>query len=160
MNKYYTITATLNGELETLFGSFDKSDCTSTLECDKAGWKEEGYKGFKIAHTLTTEAPDAEIYGEWATGAPQAAIAAIYAKYVEGEEMTCDGNEMISDIYAISSDDMGATVTVNFEDEQMAELISGNVSCRIYDAIEAELAALGYEITDTNGTLLHLTRNA
>lgn len=160
MNTYYQILATLDGKPEILFGSFDKSDCTSTLDCDKAGWKAEGFRAFRIIATETPTSPDAEIYGEWVTGKPQLAIAAIYKQHVEENGMTCNGEKITSEIHGITSDNMGATVTVNFEDEYMGEVIAGNVACSIYDAIETDLAALGYEITDSDGSILYLARIA
>lgn len=60
--KYYEINAVIDGEIELLFGSYDRYDCTSELECEKDSWKEQGYKKFKITRVMKTEAPSPAVY--------------------------------------------------------------------------------------------------
>tara|TARA_R110000764_G_scaffold1169_4_gene4560 strand:- start:826 stop:1308 length:483 start_codon:yes stop_codon:yes gene_type:complete len=64
---YYRISATIDNQTEDLFGSFDRADCVSELEIEKEGWKEEGYKKFRIYSIETNEAPDAAVYPEGIT---------------------------------------------------------------------------------------------
>ena len=61
-NKYYEITATIDGQEEILFGSFVRADCVYEKDAEKDGWQDEGYKKIKIVSRETTEAPDAEVY--------------------------------------------------------------------------------------------------
>ena len=64
MNTYYKITGTIDGHEETLFGSFDKSDCTFELDSEKQTWKDEGFRKLKITNEETEEKPDPEVYFE------------------------------------------------------------------------------------------------
>ena len=63
MNTYYEIKAYVDGKEETLFGSFEKSDCTFELDSLKSEWKEEGYEQIRIKSRKTEEEPDTEAYG-------------------------------------------------------------------------------------------------
>tara|TARA_R110002167_G_scaffold346050_1_gene556575 strand:+ start:308 stop:676 length:369 start_codon:yes stop_codon:yes gene_type:complete len=57
---YYKLIATnIDGDIELLYCSGIKADCTIELEDQKSLWKEEGYKGFKI----TTHATDVKPTG-------------------------------------------------------------------------------------------------
>ncbi len=67
MNKYYEVTATLDGETEVLFGSFVKQDCTYEIESEKVSWKEEGYKAIKVCSRDVDEAPCPTVYTELVT---------------------------------------------------------------------------------------------
>jgi hypothetical protein len=60
--EYYEITAWIDGGIEVLFGSFDKSECLYEKAAETSNWKEEGYKDIKIVSRLTEEQPDLEIY--------------------------------------------------------------------------------------------------
>ena len=62
MNKYYQVVATLDGEKEVLFGSFEKADCVYEIDAEKASWKDDGYKGIKIEIKETNDKPDLEVY--------------------------------------------------------------------------------------------------
>ena len=64
MSTYYIITATIDGESEKLFGSFNRDDCISELECEKDSWKAEGYKRSLIGSEFTTDQADPEVYPE------------------------------------------------------------------------------------------------
>jgi len=61
MSKYYTLSGTNKetGNIETLFGSYDKTDCTF----EKEEYKAE-YKQLAITAEEVTEKPDVEIYGD------------------------------------------------------------------------------------------------
>ena len=61
-NKYFQVVATINGNKEILFGSFDKQDCKDELYDERPNWKQDGYKGFKIEAVDTLETPDKEVY--------------------------------------------------------------------------------------------------
>ena len=63
MNKYYEVIGTIDNRPETLYGSFDRSDCVYELEAERDSWRAEGYKGLFIGSSATTETPDPEIYG-------------------------------------------------------------------------------------------------
>lgn len=62
MNKYFTVIGVIDGEYENLFGSFDRADCVSEIECEKSTWKEQGYKRIKIQSKNTTDVPDRSVY--------------------------------------------------------------------------------------------------
>ena len=55
--KYFEITAKLDGEMETLYGSYE-------LEAMRDSWKDEGYRGIKLGWKATVIAPDAGTYGK------------------------------------------------------------------------------------------------
>ena len=62
MATYYTLTATIDGELEVIFGSFVKADCEYELDAEKESLKDQGYKGFKIVAAESNETPDLKVY--------------------------------------------------------------------------------------------------
>ena len=62
--KYFEITAKLDGEMETLYGSYDKAEAEYELEAMRDSWKDEGYRGIKLGWKATVIAPDAGIYGK------------------------------------------------------------------------------------------------
>ena len=59
---YYEVKGTIDGEEEILFGSYEKSDCTSEKRIEGECWKDEGYRKIRITSTPTTTPPDPEIY--------------------------------------------------------------------------------------------------
>ena len=62
MNKYFEVIGKFEGDLEVLFGSFDRVDCKYEIEAEKTSWKDQGYKGIKIVSRLTDEKPDPTVY--------------------------------------------------------------------------------------------------
>tara|TARA_B100001059_G_C17700895_1_gene510017 strand:+ start:26 stop:292 length:267 start_codon:yes stop_codon:yes gene_type:complete len=62
--KYYEVIATIDGEDEVLFGSYDRSDCLYEKEAESFWWKDQGYRQIRISHRLVSEAPDPEVYPE------------------------------------------------------------------------------------------------
>lgn len=64
MNKYYQVIATLEGNKETLFGSFDIEDCKYEIEVEKESWKQDGYKAIKIEVLETQDTPDEDVYSD------------------------------------------------------------------------------------------------
>jgi len=60
---YHEIIATIDGQTETLFGSYLKADVDWTLDAEKASWKAEGYKNIKKTMRLVDECPNPEVYG-------------------------------------------------------------------------------------------------
>ena len=64
MNKYYEITAIIEGVKEVLYGCFDKSNCIYEKEAEKDGWKDQGYKKIKIESREVEEMPDSEVYSD------------------------------------------------------------------------------------------------
>ena len=62
MAKYFDVVAEIEGEKEVLFGSFDRADCVSEIECEKESWKEQGYKKIKIVSRMTDEKPCPTVY--------------------------------------------------------------------------------------------------
>jgi len=62
MNNYHIITAKIDGQIEELFGSFDRTDCKYELEANKESWKDEGYKAIKISTKQVASEPSKEIY--------------------------------------------------------------------------------------------------
>lgn len=63
-NTYYDVIATIEGEDEQLFGSFVKSECKEEIECEKASWKDQGYKKIRIVSRETTETPCPTVYND------------------------------------------------------------------------------------------------
>lgn len=64
MFKYYEVIATIDGEDEVLFGSYDRSDCLYEKEAESFWWKDQGYRQIRISHRLVSEAPDPEVYSD------------------------------------------------------------------------------------------------
>ena len=65
MYKYYSVTAiNSDGESEMLYGSYDRNECKSEIDCESLSWKMDGYTRIKIEVELTEIAPDTEIYGD------------------------------------------------------------------------------------------------
>lgn len=62
MNKYYEVTAEIDGETDVLYGSFLRSECVYELDAEKDSWKGEGYKKFKIITKETEAEPDKTVY--------------------------------------------------------------------------------------------------
>tara|TARA_R110002051_G_scaffold272533_1_gene333018 strand:+ start:117 stop:434 length:318 start_codon:yes stop_codon:yes gene_type:complete len=62
--KYFKITARLVGEMETLYGSYDKAEAEYELEAMRDSWKDEGYRGIQLKCWFVDEAPDEGIYGK------------------------------------------------------------------------------------------------
>ncbi len=62
--KYYEVVATIDGEDEVLFGSYDRDDCLYEAESEKSNYfrKEEGYSRIRMRRRLVSEAPDPEVY--------------------------------------------------------------------------------------------------
>lgn len=64
MNTYYNVIGTdADGYSEKLYGSFDKAECKSELDIEKDGWKQDGYRKFKIVAEETTDKPAVSVYG-------------------------------------------------------------------------------------------------
>lgn len=61
---YYEVIGTFNGELDVLFGSFDRQDCKDEIEAERDTWKMDGFKSIRIRERQTEETPSAEIYGD------------------------------------------------------------------------------------------------
>lgn len=70
LNKYHTVTAWIDGEQETLFGSYIKADCIDEIEAERHTWKEQGYKRISVTTKEIIEGPDPDLYkGEIVTKA-------------------------------------------------------------------------------------------
>ena len=103
-NTYYEIRATIHGDEEILFGSFDRSDCVSTLDWERKTWKTDGYRQFKIVAKQTTALPDPETYGNWAIS-PKQTIAGIEFGKGELSRAMSEGKTYIAKgrmLYALS----------------------------------------------------------
>jgi hypothetical protein len=76
MNKYYEVTATIDGTAEVLFGSYDRNDCKYEVEAERDSWKADGYKAIKITSREVDEDADGNVYDTitqhelWKTYAP------------------------------------------------------------------------------------------
>ena len=77
----------------------------------------------------------------------------IFNNLVKDYELTYENEEIDPTIH-----EMSETMILNFEDEYMMHVISGNVASHIYDDMEKKLAAAGWEITDTDGCIMHLSK--
>ena len=64
MSTYYEIKADIDGTTHTLFGSYDRKDCTEEKSCESHNWKDEGYKKIRIEAKEVDEKPCAEVYGD------------------------------------------------------------------------------------------------
>ncbi len=62
--KYYEVTATIDGETEVMFGSYDREECLYEVEAERDHWKGQGYKKIKVGSRPVADAPDPEIYEE------------------------------------------------------------------------------------------------
>lgn len=62
MFKYYEVIATIDGEDEVLFGSYDKSDCVYEKQAESPSLREEGYRRIRILQRLVSTSPDPEVY--------------------------------------------------------------------------------------------------
>lgn len=63
---YYEITSMIEGEMDILFGSYDRNDCISELDADRDSWKLDGYSKFKIVKRFVDTAPDPDTYPDLA----------------------------------------------------------------------------------------------
>ena len=61
--KYYEVVATMDDQVEVMFGSYYRSDCAYEVQAERDSLKAEGYKHIKITSRLTTDKPDPAIYG-------------------------------------------------------------------------------------------------
>ena len=77
----------------------------------------------------------------------------IFNNLVEEYELTCNGEDIDPSILEVVE-----KTSINFEDEYMMNVISGGVAGHIYDDMEKKLAAAGWEITDTDGCIMHLSK--
>jgi hypothetical protein len=75
----------------------------------------------------------------------------LFRSLIKKHGLTYDGEDIEPDIH-----DVDEVVELSFEDEGIAHLIAGNVSCNIYDEMERAISDLGYEIIDTDGTIMKL----
>lgn len=64
MFKYYRVVGKIDGEVESLFGSYNKEDSVSEIECEGESWRDEGYKGIKLVVQNVGVAPDPAVYPE------------------------------------------------------------------------------------------------
>ena len=60
--EYYEVIATIDGEDEVLFGSYDRDDCLYEKQAESPSLREEGYRRIRMRHRLVSEAPDPEVY--------------------------------------------------------------------------------------------------
>lgn len=59
---YWEITATIDGEKDTLYGSFLHDECKTELEDEKRSWQDEGYKRLAISSRQVEQGPNLEAY--------------------------------------------------------------------------------------------------
>lgn len=64
MNTYYEVTATIDGQDEVLYGSFDRNECKYEIDAERDNWKEQGYKKIRITSRQTVDTPDSEVYAD------------------------------------------------------------------------------------------------
>lgn len=62
MTKYYEVTATIEGTVEVLYGSYLRQDCKDEIDAEKESWKADGYKAIKITSRECTDEIDEEVY--------------------------------------------------------------------------------------------------
>jgi len=79
----------------------------------------------------------------------------IFNNLIKDHEITCNGEEIDPDIHDLTIEQ---TARINFDDEYMMHVLSGNVPCRVYDDMKKKLEAAGWEITDTDGCIMHLSK--
>lgn len=61
---YYQIVGTIDGQKDCLFGSYNREDVQWELLVEEAVYLIDGYKNLKIEKSITTVAPDPEVYPE------------------------------------------------------------------------------------------------
>ena len=63
MTKYFEVQAiNSDGESETLYGSFLRSDCKDEIDAERSSWKDQGYRKISIVAVETPDEPDPEVY--------------------------------------------------------------------------------------------------
>ena len=60
--KYYEVIATIDGEEDVLFGSYDREDCIGEKISEGHQWRNEGYRKISIRTKIVSEAPDPTVY--------------------------------------------------------------------------------------------------
>tara|TARA_B100000963_G_scaffold358374_1_gene382900 strand:+ start:879 stop:1109 length:231 start_codon:yes stop_codon:yes gene_type:complete len=60
---YYEIKADIDGQTDTLWGSYSKADTVYEKQSETDSWRhEDGYKKIRIVTSQREEAPDPEVY--------------------------------------------------------------------------------------------------
>lgn len=67
MPTYHEVTATLDGDQDTLYGSYDRADCVAEIEAERESWKGEGYRSIQITSRHTDEPHDPAVYPDLIT---------------------------------------------------------------------------------------------
>jgi hypothetical protein len=83
-------------------------------------------------------------------------IESLIAALITKHELSYDGEAMLPDVHEVVT--VEGEIRVIFEDEGIAHLIAGNVACSIYDEYEKGILDLGYNIDDTDGCVLILSK--
>lgn len=154
-NKYYEVVATINGEDEIMFGSFNRDDCSYEVEAEKDSWKGDGYKRIRIISRETEDTPDPEVYGN-----------EIQPLVVEGTEEQIDYNNLVKhynldggDYIWINSLNGVAYYAPN--DEEWGEIIAVSHTDKLaaytnfYDMTDMEYPESEYAMVKHQGQLIH-----
>ncbi len=110
MTIYYDVVGIIEGEKEQLFGSFDRADCVSEIECEGDSWEEMEYTGIKIVERETTDKPDATIYNNLVS---ESALQAVVNAENEGELQDYINDDLVTkcgDGYLINDKDLQRTI--------------------------------------------------
>ena len=151
MTKYYEVIATIDGEIDTLFGSFMRADCVGEIDAEKHTWKGEGYKGIKIVSRETTEQPDREVYKDDAI-IKQADIYTEMQSLNLTDELEKETDYFLVDeidgikYYSPNDEDLGAIIAVSYE-HQLA------IYTGFYEMDDMEVEDSDYAIVFHGGTL-------
>lgn len=76
-------------------------------------------------------------------------IETIFAALIQKHALNAFGSPLEPDIHQITKQEEG--ITVIFNDEHIAYLLGGYVSCSCYDEMTAEIEKIGYKFEDCDG---------
>ncbi len=151
--KLYTITGTIDGQIEELYCSYDRSDCVYEKDCEKDTWKEQGYKKITIGSRIVEEQPSAEVYDSATTGELKPQLEKVMKQTTDKLEGDVDPS-----IHKIEKNDDGE-ILVHFSDEDMSLIIAGYIPCNTFDAMDKAIVKLGLSMVDSDGATLILELN-
>lgn len=81
----------------------------------------------------------------------------LYGGLIKKHGLSYEGEDLIPDIYELTHNP-DSTIKVIFDDECMTYFLAGYVPSNVYDEMENGLKNLGYEITDSDGSVMYLNK--
>lgn len=137
--KYFEVIGNFEGDLEVLFGSFDRLDCKYELEAEKTSWKDQGYKGIKIVSRETSDKPDPTVYENLASEEQindfiKSQNEGDLDDYIEDKLITKIGDQFfINDEQLLSEMKMNVIANNILNDDQIIEILKhSNIEYRFF----------------------------